>query len=135
MNAKSRCECKELIDKRVCNKEFIWNPTNCEWERDKACDVGECSGNENCKCRKKLELHQLIEECTETVEEVKLAKITLAENENSYRCSSCTVYIVLFWIFFTNNVGVIGAYFVYFHGYLKNILLVKQKSTKLSKIY
>ena len=84
--------------------------------------------------QKKL-LDKLIEECTETVEEVKLAKITLAENENSYKCSSCTVYIVLFRIFFTNNVGGIGAYFVYFYGYLKNMLLVKQKSTKLSKTY
>ena len=37
----------------------------------------------------------LIEECTETVEEVKLAKITLAENENSHKSSSCTAYIVL----------------------------------------
>ena len=29
------------------------------------------------------------------------------------------VYIVLFWIFFTINVGGIGAYFVYFHWCLK----------------
>ena len=36
----------------------------------------------------------LIEESTETAEEVKLAKITLAENENSYKCSSCTAYTV-----------------------------------------
>ena len=36
----------------------------------------------------------LIEECTETIEEVKLAKITLAENENSCKCNSCTVYTV-----------------------------------------
>ena len=50
---------------------------------------------------------------------MKIAKITLSENENSYKCSSCTVYIVLFWIFFTINVGGIGAYFVYFHWYLK----------------
>ena len=35
------------------------------------------------------------------VEEVKLAEITLAENENSYKCSSCTVYIVLMIVFFT----------------------------------
>ena len=61
----------------------------------------------------------LIEECTETVEEMKLAKITLAENKNSYKCSSYTVYIVLFWIFFTINVDGIVAYFVYFHWYLK----------------
>ena len=50
---------------------------------------------------------------------MKLAKITLAENENSYKCSSCTVYTVLFWIFFTINVGGIGAYFFCFHWYLK----------------
>ena len=24
------CECKELIDKGVCDKWFIWNPSNCE---------------------------------------------------------------------------------------------------------
>ena len=111
---------KKLINKGVCNKGFTWNPSNCECECDKACDVGEYLDYENCKCRKKL-VAPLIEECTETVEEVKLAKITLAENENSYKCSSCTVYIVLFWIFFTINVGGIGAYFVYFHGYLKKM--------------
>ena len=61
--------------------------------------------------------------CTETVEEIKLAKITLAENENSYKSSSCTVYIVLFWIFFTINVGEIGVYFIYFQGYLKKMFI------------
>ena len=60
-----------------------------------------------------------MDECTETTEEVKRAIITLAENENSYKCSSCTVYTVLFLIFFTINVGGIGAYFVYFHQYWK----------------
>ena len=72
---------------------------------------------ENCKCRKKL-IAPLIEECTETVEEVKLGKITLAENESSYKCSSYTVYIVLFSIFFTINVGTVF-YFVHFHWHLK----------------
>ena len=81
---KCRCECKELIDKGVCDKGFIWNPSNCERECDKACDIGEYLDYENCKCRKKL-VDKLVDECTETVEEVKLAKITLAENENSYK--------------------------------------------------
>ena len=119
---KCRCECKELIDKGVCDKGFIWNPSNCECECDKACDVGEYLDYENCKCRKKL-VDKLVDECTETVEEVKLTKITLAENENSYKCSSYTVYTVLFWIFFTIDVGGIGAYFVYFHGYLKKMFI------------
>ena len=30
---------------------------------------------------------KLVDECTETVEEVKLGKITLDENEDSYKCS------------------------------------------------
>ena len=68
------------------------------------CDVGEYLDYENCQCRKKL-VDKLVDECTETVEEMKLVKITLAENENSYKCSSCTVYTVLFLIFFTINVG------------------------------
>ena len=34
-------ECKELIGKRICDKGFIWNPSNCECECDKSCDVGE----------------------------------------------------------------------------------------------
>ena len=75
---KCRCECKELIDKGKCDKEFIWNPNNCERECDKACDLGEYLDYEHCKCRKKL-IDKLVDECTETVVEVKLAKITLAE--------------------------------------------------------
>ena len=27
---KCRCECKELIDKGLCDKGFMWNPRNCE---------------------------------------------------------------------------------------------------------
>ena len=73
---------------------------------------------EHCKCRKKL-VDKLVDECAETIEEVKLARIIYAENENSYKCSSCTVYIVLFWLFFTINDGGIGAYFTYFCGYLR----------------
>ena len=108
---KCRCDCKELIDKGVCDKGFIWNASNWECEFDKACDVGEYLDYENCKCRRKL-VDKLVDECAETVEEVKLAKISLAENENNYKYSSCTVYIVLFSISVTINVRIV-IYFVY----------------------
>ena len=75
---KCRCEYKELIDKEVCDKGFIWNPSNCACECDKSCDVGEYLEYENCKCRKKL-VDKLVEEYTQIVEEVKLAKTTSAE--------------------------------------------------------
>ena len=69
---------------------------------------------EHCKCRKQL-VDKSVIEWTETIEEVKLAKITLAESENNYKCSSCTEYTVLFWIFSTINVVGIGAYFVFYN--------------------
>ena len=72
-------KCKKLIDKGVFDKGFIWNPSNCQCECDNSCDVAEYLGYENCKCRKKL-VDKLNEECTENVEEVKLAKTTSAEH-------------------------------------------------------
>ena len=130
---KCRCEYKELINKGVCDKGSIWNPSNCECVCDKSCDVGEYLNYENCKCKKRL-VDKLVEECTETVEKVKLVKITWMElhstelhsvkNENEHKCSSCTLCIVLFSILFTVNVG-IGTYFVYFHWYSeKDLILV-----------
>ena len=50
---------------------------------------------------------------------MKAAIITLAENENGYKWSSCIMYTVTFWIFFTINIGGIGAYFIYFYWFLK----------------
>ena len=86
--------------------------------------IGEYLDNESCKRRKKL-ADKLVEEYTENVEEVKLAKINLAEHENNQKCSSCTRYIVLFSIIFTVNIG-IGTYFIY-HKYMN---YVKKTSAK-----
>ena len=54
-------------------------------------------------------MDKLVEECNEEIEETSLVKI------NSTRCKHnyCILYIVLFSIFFTINIG-IGAYFVYY---------------------
>ena len=100
-NDKGRCERKELIDKGVCDKVFIWNPSNRECECDKSCDIVKYLDYENCRCRKRL-IDKLVDECIETVKRVKPAIITLAKNENSYKCSFFKMYTVLFWIFFNN---------------------------------
>ena len=60
---KYKDKCKELIDKGVYDKGFIWNPSNCEYECYESCGVGTYLGYENCKCRKKL-----VEECTKNVD-------------------------------------------------------------------
>ena len=98
-------------------------------------DVGEYLDYENCKCRKKL-FDQLVYECTETIEEVKLAKITLAENESENKYCSCTVYIVLVIVVFKIFTG-ITIYFVYYDWSLikNNISCIKFGIHKEAKIW
>ena len=100
-----------MIGRCVCDKRFIWNFNNCEC--DKTYDIGEYSDYSNCNYRKKL-FDKLIEECNKNTDEVEITEITQAKNE----CSSCTLYNVLFLIFFTISIG-IGTYFVYFCWYFK----------------
>ena len=109
---KCTCECTELNGKGVCDKGFIWNPSSCECESNKSCDVREYLDYGDCKFRKRL-VGKLVQECTENLAEAKIAEITLAEDENKYKCSSCALYIVLFSIIFTINIGV-GTYFIYY---------------------
>ena len=129
---KCRCEWKELIDKGACDKWFIWNPSNCECECDKTCEIGKYLDYENCKCRENL-VDKLVDECTETIEEVKRAKITLAENKNKY--SSCTIYIALMIGVFTIFTG-ITTYFVYYNWSLIkiNVSCIKFGTHKETKI-
>ena len=78
---------------------------------------------------------KLVDECTETIEEAKLAKITLDENENSYKFRSCTVYIVLMIVVFTTFTG-ITTFFVYYNWYLikNNVSCIKFGTHKETKI-
>ena len=69
---------------------------------------------------------KLVEECTENFEETILVEKTCAElhsakNENNHKCSSCTLYIELFSIIFTINIGT-GSYCLYFNWCLKLVL-------------
>ena len=45
---------KNYIDKEVCDKGFIWNPSNCECECGKSCNISQYLDYSNCKCKKKL---------------------------------------------------------------------------------
>ena len=101
-----------------------------ECECDKTCDVGEYLHYENCKCRKKL-VDKLVDQCTETAEEVKLAKTTLAENESANKYSSCKVHFVLI-VVFTIFTG-ITTYFVYTNFFLISITTISILTVKRAK--
>ena len=120
------CECKELIVKCICNKESIWNPSNCECECDKPYDIREYLDYENSKCKNKL-VDKLVAECTENIDEVKIAEITSTElhsagHENVCLCSY-TVFVILAVIALAISIG-IGTDFRLFSLVLKKILLL-----------
>ena len=78
----------------------------------------------------------IIDECTETTEEVKLANITFTENENRYyKCGSCKVYIVFMIVVSTIFTG-ITIYFVYYNWSLikNNVSCIKVITPKETKI-
>ena len=87
---KCRCECKELIDKRVCDKGFIFNPSICGCECDKSCNMGQYLNYSDCKCNKKL-IDLLIKECTENVDETKSVNIAIIENNNKTKLVNKTI--------------------------------------------
>ena len=104
-----------------------------ECECDKNCDISEYLDYNNCKCRKKLS-DKLIDECTETIKEVKLAEVTPSENKNNYEYNSCRVYIILMIVVFTIFTG-IAVYLVYYNWPLinYNIYCIKFSTQKKNK--
>ena len=99
-----------MIDKGVCDKGYAWNPSNCECEYNKSCDVAEYLDYENCKGKKRL-VDKLVEECNENIDEAKLTGIALFEHASECACFY-TVFIVLDVIALTVSIEV-GAYFTY----------------------
>ena len=112
---KCRCELKEdLIDKGICDKGFVWNPSNCMCECDKSCGVGEYLDYKSCVCRNSL-VAKLVEECISVIDENKIYNETL-HTISSNECASCTVYVVLFEVILSTSI-IIGGVFVYFYWY------------------
>ena len=107
---KCRCKCRELDDKKGCDREYIWNQSNCQCECD-ICGIGEYLDYENCVCRNSI-VDKLVEECTKVADEDKIYNETL-NTIPSDDCASCTLYVVLFAVFFTTSV-IIGSSFVFY---------------------
>ena len=59
---------KELVDKEICDKGFIWNPSNCECECNRSYDIGQYFDYRNCMCRNST-VDKLVEKCTNDIDE------------------------------------------------------------------
>ena len=109
----------------MCDKGFIWNPSDCECECDKSCNIGEYLDYKNCNCRKKI-IDKLVEECSENNygnEMLYNETLDIISSSNNKTSDSCIIYIVLFVIFLITNIC-ICCIFIYFHWYFKKKSLV-----------
>ena len=97
------------------------DPSNCQCECDKSCDIGEYLDYKNCKCRKKI-TDKLVEECSENIDgNEMLYNETLdiiSSSDNNKTSISCIVYIVLFSVFLITNISM--AIYISLFIYLKN---------------
>ena len=96
----------------MCDKGFIWNPSNCECECDKSCDIRECLDHKSCKCKNKI-IDKLLEGCSENIDGNKMLYNetlntillnTTPMNDHKKVFGSCTIYIVLFAVFFITSI-------------------------------
>ena len=122
---KCRCECKELIDKGICDKGFICNSSNCECECHKSFDVGEYLDYKNFKCKNKF-ADKLVGQCIENIDGNEMfhneTLDVISLNDYKKVCNTCTIYTVLFAVFFITILAVffLAVFFIYFQWYIKN---------------
>ena len=98
----------------------ISNPSNCECECDKSCDIGEYLDYKNCKCRKKI-IDKLVEECSENIDGNEMLynkTLDIISSSDNKTSDSCVVYIVLFSVCLIIIISM--AIYVYFFLYLRN---------------
>ena len=81
----------------VCDKGYIWNPSNCACECDKSCGIGQYLDYKSCVCRNSL-IDKLVEECTSVADGdiIYNKKLTVMSSNG---CASYTPYAVLFAVF------------------------------------
>ena len=101
-----------MIDKRIFEKRFIWNPSKCECKWKKSHDFGEYLNYENCRWKKKL-VDKLVKERSENTDKIEIYD----GYENVY--SSSTIYIALFVIDFLIIIVLVVHLFIFIDAYKK----------------
>ena len=91
----------------MCDKGFLWNPSNYECECDKSCEIEEYVDYKNCKCRRKI-FGELVQECSKNIDENKriyngtfnlILLDAISLNDYKKVCGSYALYFALFALF------------------------------------
>ena len=117
---------------------FIWNPSNCECECDKSCDVGEYLDYKNCRCRRKI-VDKLLEECSKNIDGNEMLHNetlnVIPLNVYKKACNSCTIYIVLFAVFFLTGICISTFFYLFSLVFKKDNVRIKFNPDTQTTIY
>ena len=81
----------------MCDKGYIFNPSNCKCECDKWCNTSQYLDYSDCKCKMKI-IDLIVKKCTQYDDDkTKLVNITDNKTKivNKTIENSCKVYIIL----------------------------------------
>ena len=109
----------------MSDKEFIWNPSNCQCECGKSCGIGLYLDYKSCVCRNSL-VYKLVEKCTNVIDGDKIYNETLNVTLSN-DCASCTLYVILFAVFLSTIVIISKALVYYWYSKKKNAQLNPEK--------
>ena len=103
---------QELIGKGRCDDGFIWNPSTCECEYDKSCDIGEYLNYENFKCWKIL-IDKLVLQCED--ESLNTIPLNATDTVSTANKNYCLIYIILLTIMYLILLAIVSVSCYYYY--------------------
>ena len=85
------CGCKELDDWSSCKNDYMWNPSTCDCECNKACKIDEYLNIKNCSCEKRL-FGKLVLACED--EKLNTAETSFDDKKVTYEKSNCLIHSI-----------------------------------------
>ena len=92
-----RCECKEFNDWSSCRNDYIWNPTTCDCECNKACKIDEHLDTKNCSSEKRL-IGKSVLECEDKI--LNTTETSINDKKVTYGKSNCLIQTILLVLIF-----------------------------------
>ena len=88
---KCRCECKDLDDWGSCIKDYMWNPSTCDCECNKACKIDEYLDIKICSCEKIL-IRKLVLECEDEI--LNTTETSPNDEKEIYKKNNCLIHAI-----------------------------------------
>ena len=85
------CECKKSDDWSSCKDDYIWNPSACGCESNKACKIDKYLDIKNCSCEKSL-IDRLVLACEDEI--LNVTEDSLDDKKITCKKNTCFIHTI-----------------------------------------